>query len=842
MKTLHLVDTFSLLFKFYYPLKDLHTSKGLNTAWLNAFAKIVHTLYNQKAEGLIFALEGGSNHRKDLHQDYKANRQAPPHLEEQLPIIFEWMERMGLCALSVAGYESDDVIASLCRHFSAPHIRIFSADKDFFQLVSERVVLFDLSNKSMRGVDFCLEKYKIHPKQFTDYQGLVGDSSDGYKGVRGIGAKGAAALLQEWGDLESIYANLDKLPPKLQSALRAYKDQAFLSRELATLKSDLKLDFKVPPDFPTENPLLKIQDALAEFEMFGLLEQIQPKAAISPQSTPLNSSQEVLDKLAKSPPCVVQAKELKGGVLLGVLPLGGEFMAVLLNDLLAPALVQQLYTCSLIGYDMKEVFSCLGRFGAFKGGSFEDVHLLAWLKDCYLDNSLNALALSLHLGAPAPLEGNLTQIAAAMRHNAPMILKAYRHYKENLNPPLWELAHNLEYPLLTLLAQMQEHGFLLDLDYLQALDAEFKQTLAQLEQRIQAGAHTDINPNSSKQWAQFLYTHLELASKHATKIKTGLSTNEASLKALQQAYTGQSIKGICVSSLLGTLLEYREIFKLQSTYVKPLLERQIKGKIHTLFHQTTTASSRLSSSKPNLQNVPIRTPLGQQIARAFIAPKGFVLLGLDYSQMELRLLAHFSKDTHLIAAFKEGQDIHTNTALALFNDPKQRPLAKAINFGLIYGMGANRLAATLDISLKEAREHIQRYFQAFPTIQDFLTELKERILQEGQVQTLLGHVRAFGFKGASPKLVADYLREGANTLFQGSASDLMKLAMLALKEHYPQLKMLVQVHDELILEVPKESAQSLATELKTLMENVYPLKVPLECHARLAQNWADLKA
>ncbi|BCZ19037.1 DNA polymerase I PolA [Helicobacter sp. NHP19-012] len=839
MKTLHLVDTFSLLFKFYYPLKDLHTSKGFNTAWLNAFCRIIQRLYNFKADGLIFALESGSNHRKDLHQDYKANRQAPPHLDEQLPIIFEWIERMGLCALSVAGYESDDVIASLCQHFDAPQIRIFSADKDFFQLVNERVVLFDLSTQSTKGVDFCLEKYKIHPKQFTDYQGLVGDSSDGYKGVRGIGAKGAVQLLQEWGSLENLYAHLDKLPAKLQNALREDREQAFLSKELATLKSDLMFDLKSPPDFPTQNPLLKIQDALAEFEMFALLKQIQLKVNLSPLSTPLNSSQELLDKLANRPTCVVQAQRLKEGVLLGVF-FEGEFRAVLLNDLLAPALVQQLYTCALIGYNLKEVFSLLG--GVLEGVDFEDISLLAWLDHCYLDNSLNALALSLRLETPAPLEGDTAQIAAAMRHNAPIILKAYEHYKAHLTPPLWELAHNLEYPLLRLLCEMQGHGFLLDLEYLQGLDAEFKQTLAQLEQRIHAQAHTDINPNSAKQWAQFLYTHLGLESKHAIKIKTGLSTNEASLKALQQAYTGQSIQGVEVSKLLSTLLEYRELFKLQSTYVKPLLERQVKGKIHTIFHQTTTASSRLSSSKPNLQNIPMRTPLGQQIARAFIAPKNCMLLGLDYSQMELRLLAHFSGDTNLITAFKERQDIHTNTALALFNDPTQRPLAKAINFGLIYGMGANRLATTLNISLKEAREHIQRYFQAFPTIKGFLEGLKERILEEGQVQTLLGHVRAFNFQGASQKLVADYLREGANTLFQGSASDLMKLAMLAVKDKYPELKMLVQVHDELILEVPKDQADTLAKELKTLMQEIYPLKVPLECHVCLGTNWADLKA
>ncbi|CRF48006.1 DNA polymerase I [Helicobacter heilmannii] len=841
MKTLHLIDTFSLLFKFYYPLRELHTSKGFNTAWLNAFAKIVYTLYNQKAEGLIFALEGGSNHRKDLHQDYKAKRQVPPHLDEQLPIIFEWIERMGLCALSIAGYESDDVIASLCRHFQKPQIKIFSTDKDFFQLVSERVVLFDLSSKSSRGVDFCLEKYHIHPQQFTDYQGLVGDSIDGYKGVKGIGTKSAAKLLQEWQSLENIYANLDKLPEKLQVALKADKAQAFLSKKLATLKTDLPLDFQTPPNFPKEHPLLKITDALADFEMFSLLKQIQPKPTLKSLSTPLSTSQEVLDALSRCPPCVLQTAKTNEGVLLGVLPLEGKFMAVLLNDLRAPALVRQLTTCKSIAYDIKEVFRLLAPFGG-GGAAFEDIGLLAWLENCYLDNSFNALALSLHLDAPAPLEGSTAQMAAAMHHNAPILLKAYGHYKESLATPLQQLAHNLEYPLLKLLYEMQGHGFLLDLEYLQGLDTEFQETLAQLEKRIHTQAHTNINPNSAKQWAQFLYTYLELEAKHAAKIKTGFSTNEASLKALQQAYTGQSIKGVEVSHLLGTLLEYREIFKLQSTYVKPLLEHQVKGKIHTLFHQTTTASSRLSSSKPNLQNIPMRTLLGQQIARTFIAPKGFVLLGLDYSQMELRLLAHFSEDTNLITAFKEHQDIHTNTALALFNDPKQRPLAKAINFGLIYGMGAKRLAATLDISLKEAREHMERYFQAFPTIKDFLECLKKRILEEGQVQTLLGHVRAFNFNGASPKLVADYLREGANTLFQGSASDLMKLAMLSVKEHYPQLKMLVQVHDELILEVPQERADTLAFELKTLMQGIYPLKVPLECHARLGLNWADLKA
>ncbi|WP_163499316.1 DNA polymerase I [Helicobacter suis] len=853
MKTLHLVDTFGLLFKFYYPLRDLHTSKGINTAWLSAFAKLIHQLYTFKADRLIFALESKSNYRKTLDPSYKANRIAPPHLSAQLPIILEWIEQMGLCALSVEGYESDDVIASLCDAFKDHFVRIFSFDKDFYQLVDSQVVLCDLSSHKESGVQECMQKYGIEPCQFRDYQGLVGDSSDGYKGVEGIGPKNASKLLDKHANLEDLYANLDslKLSPKLIEALKRDHNQAFLSRDLATLKTSLFMnqDLSTRGLFPESHPLLKIKAELERYEMFGLLKQISPKAKpLAPQKITLCPPQEALEKISSAQGSVIQILELKEGLSLAVLLFNdqeGEFFCISLNQESKECL-HLLSQHKLIAYNLKEVWSLLKGYDLPFPSCYEDIGILAWLENCYLEPSLHALGQ--YLGEQgydlAGLENTEACFKASI--NARLILKAYKHYKEVLSQKLWDIAHSLEYPLLELLYTMQGHGFLLDIAYFKALQQEFKENLKNLEQSMQNMLSMPINVNSSRQWAQVLYEHLGLESKGIKKGKIGLSTNEASLKALQAIYAKSEVRGVCVGALLTKLLHYREIFKLQSTYIEPFLKRHVQGKIHTTFYQNKTASSRLSSANPNLQNIPIRHDLGRKIAKGFIASAGCVLIGVDYSQIELRLLAHFSQDQALLKAFEEKQDIHLNTATALFGNQAQakRPIAKAINFGLIYGMGARKLAQTLQISQEEAKAYMERYFNKFPTIKNFLEELKARILQEGQVTTLLGHVRRFSFKEASPKLHADYLREGVNTLFQGSASDLVKLAMLAIYQKYKSrtdIKMLVQVHDELILEVKQIEAKELQQEIKTLMENIYPLRVPLECHASIASNWADLK-
>ncbi|WP_120944446.1 DNA polymerase [Helicobacter labacensis] len=836
---LQLVDTFSLLFKFYYHLQDLRTSTGTNTAWLSAFVRVVQQVYKLKGDHLVFALEGKENKRKTLSPTYKANRVAPPGLEEQLPIILEWMERMGLDVFSVPGYESDDVIASLCAVFEEAQVRILSADKDFYQLVSPRILLCDPGSNTLRGIEECLEKYGIYPHQFVEYQALVGDSSDGYKGVEGVGAVWGAKLIRAFGTLENLYDTLEthgitqlKLPSKLQRALLKDKPQAFLSRQLATLNTTL---FRHPPTlqpFPQENPLLRIADALQHYEMFGLLKQITP--------TPIPKSPPKSQDLHLETSSVYAIYLEPQNATLGILDI--ESGAFGLLDCYNPQIDKQaLWRCQLIGYQIKEVLAflappCLPRF--------EDVALLAWLCDSEIKPQISALGKLLGLEAfeskpNAPLD------ALMLERNTRLIATAYRHYQRVLSPALWQLAHTLEYPLLEILLDMQTHGVCVDLDYFGSLHIEFQDTLKALQDQIHALARTPLNVNSTKQWAHFLYQDLGLQAKGVKKIKTGFSTDEASLKALQDAYAGMTIHNVNINALLEALLQYREIFKLQSTYIQPLLSCNTQSKIHTIFYQNTTASSRLSSAHPNLQNIPIRTPLGKKIAHGFIpSARDLVLLGVDYSQIELRLLAHFSGDTQLIQAFLQGQDIHLNTALALFNDPDKRAAAKSINFALIYGMGARRLGETLKISQQEARDYIDRYFNAFPTIKDFLQHLKARLLQTGEITTLLGHKRYFDFAQATPKLQAEYLREGVNTLFQGSASDLVKLAMLKIHAHiapYPRVKMLVQVHDEIILEAPCDQAGDLALEIKALMENIYPLKVPLECHTAIAPNWGDLK-
>ncbi len=827
---------------------------------------MIQKVYKFKAHSLIFALESPKSQRKTLYADYKAKRLSPPHLEAQLPIIFDWIKQMQLCALSVEGYESDDVIASLSTLFSQQgyQVRILSNDKDFYQLVSPSVCVHDFASNTDRGVAFCLEKYKIPPHQFRDYQGLVGDSSDGYKGVEGIGPAYAIKLLNAFGNLENLYdpTNAPKLatmlPPKLLNALIRDKDQAFLSRQLATLQTNLFTHTPLAP-FPTQNPLLNISHELKKYEMFALLKQIAPKTLF--ESAPLESAKPKLpiytpkqasEWLTPFDRCAIQlVKTPKEVLALGILAITEKFhtqpfIFVDMRQDYMPFL-HALYQSHIIGYQLKDLFNAFRATNIPLPKHYDDIALLAWLANSSLEPTISALA-QVFKSQAHPLhaikEVNFNTLANLALDNTRLIAQAYNHYQSTLNSDLWQIAHQIEYPLLETLFEMEGHGFSIDREYFQALYTQFGRDLESLQKNIQEMVGP-ININSSKQWAQLLYQQLALPTKGIKKNKTGFSTDELSLKTLQEN-APKSVQGIHVHALLDKLLEYREIFKLQSTYLQPILDQHIAGKIHTTFYQNTTASSRLSSAHPNLQNIPIRTPLGKKIAQGFIASPHMLLLGIDYSQIELRLLAHFSQDTHLMSAFKQDQDIHLNTAQALFGNQalEKRAIAKSINFALIYGMGPKRLSQSLKISLEEAKEYIQRYFNTFPTIQDFLEQLKARIEQEGEITTLLGHKRHFDFSQANPKLKADYLREGVNTLFQGSASDLVKLAMLKIQEYtqqHPQIKMLVQVHDEIILEVPQEQAPQIAQDLKELMENIYPLSVPLSCHANLATNWGDLK-
>ncbi len=806
--------------------------------------RVVQQVYKLKADHLVFALEGKENRRKTLYPTYKANRTPPPGLEEQLPIIFEWIEAMGLDSFSVPGYESDDVIASLCHIFPKADVRILSMDKDFFQLVSPRILLCDPSNGTLRGVEECLDKYGIYPHQFRDYQGLIGDSSDGYKGVEGIGHTYGSKLIQTFGNLESLYHALEsqamlpiKLSSKLHQALLRDKQQAFLSRQLATLETSL---FSAPPSlkpFPNQNPLLHITEALEYYEMFSVLKQTTSKSLFKTPTLSCHTSQEVLNVLLETSTCVLQiAKQGSQQILaiIGIEPSTECFYLDLAHSQASKCL-ETLYTRKLVGYQIKEVFSLLG-WDTHQ--NYEDVAILAWLDNANLEASIIALGrvFGVTLGLPT-----LENLASHVK----LIATAYRHYKTALNPALFNLAHNLEYPILTLLLKMQTHGFSVDRDYFQTLQREFQKDLQDLEERVHAHAKRPINVNSPKQWAQFLYEELQLEIKGVKKIKTGFSTDESSLRNLQETYQGQHVQDINIYALLQDLLTYREVFKLQSTYVEPLLAQSEQGKIHCIFYQHTTTSSRLSCAHPNLQNIPMRSALGRKIARGFVpSASDLMLLGLDYSQIELRLLAHFSADVRLIEAFLQGEDIHLNTALALFKNPAKRHIAKSINFALLYGMGSKRLAQTLKISQAEAKDHIEHYFDTFPSVQSFLEKLKEQILKEGKITTLLGHQRHFDFSKANPRLQAEYLREGVNTLFQGSASDLVKLAMLEVDAHiakYPQAKMLVQVHDEIILEVPKAQVSQIASEVKAIMEGIYPLKVPLECNAGYGTHWGELK-
>jgi DNA polymerase-1 len=417
-----------------------------------------------------------------------------------------------------------------------------------------------------------------------------------------------------------------------------------------------------------------------------------------------------------------------------------------------------------------------------------------------------------------------------------MTLKLYNYLLPKLNPKLVDEAREVEYPFVNTLLKMEAIGIELDTEFFKTLLQDANKTITELTKEIYTLSGSEFNINSTKQLGVILFENLGL--KTGKKTKTGYSTDEKVLNSLINEH-----------KIIKKLLEYREIYKLRSTYIEPLLKLALKDekrRIYTSFLQTGTSTGRLSSKNPNLQNIPVRTKLGRQIRKGFVAKSGYVLVGIDYSQIELRLLAHFSKDRALMDAFIEGKDIHLETAKKIFGEEsakEKRNIAKSINFGLLYGMGARKLAETIDVSQKEAKEYIENYFASFPTVRNYLIEIQDGAKKDGFIETLLARRRYFDYEGANAFLKASFERESVNALFQGSASDLMKLSMNKISNELENedARMLLQIHDELIFEVKEQKAQEFAKSAKKVMQEIYKLLIPLECSVSIAPNWGGLK-
>jgi DNA polymerase-1 len=735
------------------------------------------------------------------------------------PSSRSWWTSWGWRASRVPGYEADDVLASLAKKAEKEgyEVRILTADRDLYQLLSDRIHVLHPEGYLITPA-WLWEKYGLRPDQWADYRALTGDESDNLPGVKGIGEKTARKLLEEWGSLERLLKNLDRLRPAIREKILAHMDDLKLSWDLAKVRTDLPLevDFakRREPDRERLRAFLERLEFGSLLHEFGLLES--PKA---------------LEEAPWPPP----EGAFVGFVLSRKEPMWADLLA------LAAAREGRVHRAP-------EPYKALRDLKEARGLLAKDLSVLALREGLGLPPGDDPMLLA-YLLDPS----NTTPEGVARRYGGEWTEEAGERaaLSERLFANLWGrlegeerllwLYREVERPLSAVLAHMEATGVRLDVAYLRALSLEVAEEIARLEAEVFRLAGHPFNLNSRDQLERVLFDELGLPAIGKTE-KTGKrSTSAAVLEALREAHP-----------IVEKILQYRELTKLKSTYIDPLpdLIHPRTGRLHTRFNQTATATGRLSSSDPNLQNIPVRTPLGQRIRRAFIAEEGWLLVALDYSQIELRVLAHLSGDENLIRVFQEGRDIHTETASWMFGvpreavDPLMRRAAKTINFGVLYGMSAHRLSQELAIPYEEAQAFIERYFQSFPKVRAWIEKTLEEGRRRGYVETLFGRRRYVPDLEARVKSVREAAERMAfNMPVQGTAADLMKLAMVKL---FPRLeevgaRMLLQVHDELVLEAPKERAEAVARLAKEVMEGVYPLAVPLVVEVGIGEDWLSAK-
>jgi len=871
--TLTIIDTFGFLFRNFYALPPLKSKKGIPTGMITGFMNFIASLGRDfPTDYVVFTLDSKEKDtfRKEIFKDYKANRpEAPEDLKTQLPIAIELIKEMGFKMIEIPGYESDDIIASLAKKAAENGIKvkIVSHDKDMYQLIEDnKIVIFDPIKKIEINEEKCIEKFGVHPKDFRDFQALVGDSSDNVPGVKGVGVKTAAKLINQYHTLENIYEHIDEIKGALKKKLIEGKENAFLSRELVTLKTDLFENINLEEfKYPEINPILKVADRLIDLDITSIIERVkkeglyiktkEPSTQIEFEAITIQNEKELFDTIKRIPPDSIvsfdtETDSLENPKIVGFsfawekekayyVPINHFYLGVeeQISEKKALEAINEIFKNKVIGHNLKFDLKMLKQYG-LNLTPHSDTMILAWLNDPDSPVGLDSVAKRYlnhqNIKFKEVLGKNKdfseVTIEEATKYAAEDALITYRLY-DVLKKRLWDEVkwdlETIEIPFINLLIEMELEGIKVDLDYLQKLQNEITEKLETLTKEIYELAGSEFNIKSTKQLSHILFEVLKLPAKKKTK--TGYSTDEKVLTSLKDAHP-----------IMPKLLEYRKLDKLLSTYVIPLQEYAKKNndhKIYTNFIQTGTATGRLSSKNPNLQNIPTSTDIN--IRNAFIAEKKFV--SLDYSQIELRLLAHFSEDSHLIEAFLNDKDIHLETAAKIFgeeNAQKYRSVAKSINFGLIYGMGPKKLSETINVSVKEAKEFIQKYFDSFPEVRSFIEKTKEEAKNRGFVETLFKRRRFFNFHAANARTAANFEREAVNTIFQGSAADIIKKAMLEIKHKFPDSKMLLQIHDELIFDINDEKE---AYEYQQIMQNVVQLKVPLKVGISFGKRWGELK-
>ena len=888
--TVYLIDGSAYIYRAYHAISPLTNSRGLPTHAVYGFISILRRVLREKEPvylAMVFDAKGPT-FRNEIYAEYKAHRPSMPEdLQCQIPYIKQVAEANNFLCLEKQNFEADDLIASSATTLSRAghHVVIVSGDKDLLQLVDDRITMWEPMRDVLMDSAAIQKKYNVPPEKLNDLFALIGDTSDNIPGVPGVGPKTAEKLINEHESLDNLINHLDSLKKsKLKERLIEFQDNALLARKLIRLKDDIPVPTDIEAYRLPEPDQERLQDIYKELEFTSLIKSTQQPTRIETKPFKLIQHEKDLQELIK---ILKQASQLVidtettsldplAADLVGLslcinnreawyIPLGhkseeGELCPGQLDSAMVLSALKPLLTdpkLPKIGHNLKYDYEVLVKHGIQLQGAMLDTIIASYLLDpSRHSHKLDDLAI-IHLNMEMTSFSQVTEKDKRPDAFAYVPLDAAKDYScedviaslllwELFHPQLedlglWELFTNMETALIPILAAMETTGIKVNPDILADLSREFAHELDSLQKTIYSLAGEEFNINSPKQLGVILFEKLNLP--HGRKTKTGHSTDVKVLEKLSAYH-----------DLPATILAHRSLNKLKTTYVDKLTA-QINpqtGRIHTSFNQTVTATGRLSSSNPNLQNIPIRTAEGQRIRQAFIADQGQLFLAADYSQIDLRVLAHYSQDKALLHAFREGKDVHSITAAEIFRvnssliTPQMRRVAKTINFGIVYGMSAFGLSSQLNLSRKESQTFIDRYFTLYAGVKEFMEDIVKQAKKDGYVTTLLNRRRMLPDINSSNKTKREFAeRTAINTPIQGTAADIIKLATLRadtlLHNAGLQAKLLLQIHDELVFEVPEEEIEKTKTLVKEAMESVMTLDVPLRVNISTGHNLASVK-
>ena len=884
-KTVYLIDGTAYIYRAYHAIRSLSNSKGLPTNATFGFTRMLIKLMEDRSPEYVamFFDAKGPTFRHKIYEEYKANR--PPMPEDmaiQIPFIKEITAGFNIPVYEKEGFEADDIIGTFGRMAEAAGFSVVmvTGDKDFMQLVTGNTIIWDPMKDKVIDADAIRKEYGIEPDQMVDVMGLSGDASDNIPGVPGIGQKTALSLIKTFGSMDQLYAQVDTITKKKQHEnLVRYKAQALLSRQLVTIDTGVPIPF-TPEQFKSSPPdNEKLSGLFKDLEFRQLQQSIQGKTDLSKKDyttvLDMDTFAGLIKRLRSAGLFALDTETTsKNPVKANLVGLSFSmqpdeaFYVPCAHDY--PGAPEQLELQNVlkglkplledpdikkIGQNIKYDWLVLARHGVELAVVVFDTMLASYLLNpSKRAHSLDQIALDFldhktitYKDVAGKTSASFARVpvekaAPYACEDADITLAAYKVLKKLLeDADLKGLLAEVEMPLVAVLMRMEKTGICVDKERLRGLSKTFEDQLAELEQRIYAIAGEEFNIRSSQQLGRILFEKLKLPVQKKTRKKTGYSTDVDVLTVLAAQH-----------ELPDLILRHRTLAKLKSTYTDALLEliHPETGRIHTSFNQTVTATGRLSSSDPNLQNIPVRTEEGLEIRRAFVPRKGWRFVSADYSQIELRILAHCSNDQILIEAFENDEDIHTRTATEVFQvfpsmiNAELRRQAKVINFGIVYGMSAYGLSKALNISRKMAKAYIDNYFARYRGVKEFIRRAIEDARRSKQTSTLLGRIRLLPEIDSPNKAVREFAeRTAINTPIQGTAADLIKVAMInvdtAFREGGFKAEMLLSVHDEIVFEVHPDELDLVKNLVKEIMEGVWDLKVPLKVNVASGGNWAE---